>query len=149
MRIDRATARDTIVIAILIGEIEAQYGGDSIRADEQQVRSALFTDRPAATVLLARNEIGAVVGMASYSRLWPATGATAGLYLNELYVRPKARRQGVARALLTRLRDIAAETGCTRLEWTADTDNPAALALYKAFGAEPHRGKLFYRITTS
>jgi GNAT superfamily N-acetyltransferase len=147
MRIDRATARDTTIIAILIGEIEAHYGGDPIAADKQRVRATLFTDRPAATVLLARDGIGAVVGMASYTRLWPATGATTGLRLTQLYVRPRARRQGVARALITRLRDIAAETGCTHLEWTADTGNPAALALYKALGTEPDRGKLAYRVT--
>jgi GNAT superfamily N-acetyltransferase len=148
MRIEQATARDTTVIAMLIGEIEAHYGGDPAPGDEQRVRGALFTNRPAATVLLARDENGAVLGMASYTRLWPATGTSASLYLKELFVRPRARRRGVARALITRLREITAETGCTRLEWTADADNPDALALYEALGAQPHPGKLFYRVTT-
>jgi hypothetical protein len=32
------------------------------------------------------------------------------------------------------------------VEWTADADNPAALAFYAALGAEPRDGKVFYRL---
>lgn len=46
---------------------------------------------------------------------------------------------------MTELLKAAADAGCSRIEWTADTDNPAALAFYEALGAEPRKGKVFYR----
>ncbi|WP_263170707.1 GNAT family N-acetyltransferase [Streptomyces sp. SCSIO ZS0520] len=144
MQIETATPEDIPIVSEFLGEIEAYYGGAAVPGDPTQVRAALFGDRPAATVLLARDG-GEVVGMASYTYLWPAAGADMSLYLKELFVREGARRRGVARAFMAALRDIAAEAGCSRVEWTADTDNPTALEFYAAFGAERRAGKVFYR----
>ncbi|MCZ4096647.1 GNAT family N-acetyltransferase [Streptomyces sp. So13.3] len=144
VNIERATAADAETISELLGEIEAYYGGESVPGDIDQIHAALFSALPMATVLLAR-EGGDVVGLASYSFLWPAAGAEASLYLKELYVRETARRRGVAGVFMAKLREAADEAGCTRIEWTADRDNPPALAFYEAFGAEPRDGKVFYR----
>ncbi|MFF9894989.1 GNAT family N-acetyltransferase [Streptomyces longispororuber] len=148
MEISTATETDAEVISVILGEIEEYYGGDPAPGDLEQIRAALFGEHPVAQLLLARDE-GEVLGFASYSRLWPAAGATASLYLKELYVRAPARRRGVARALMAALRDEAEALGCSRIEWTADSDNPPALALYKALGVQPHGGKVFYRVTTA
>ncbi|MFF3310467.1 GNAT family N-acetyltransferase [Streptomyces sp. NPDC002952] len=144
MEISRATEADTEVISQILGEIEEYYGGAPTPGDPGQIRSNLFSAQPAATVLLARDG-DEVLGLASYSLLWPAAGADTSLYLKELYVRTAARRRGVARALMSALREEAAGLGCSRVEWTADTDNPPALALYEALGVEQHQGKVFYR----
>ncbi|MCM2429312.1 GNAT family N-acetyltransferase [Streptomyces sp. RKAG337] len=144
VNIERATVADAGTISELLGEIEAHYGGDPVPGDIDQIHAALFSAQPLATVLLAR-EGGNVVGLASYSFLWPAAGAEASLYLKELYVRETGRRRGVAGAFMAKLREAADEAGCTRVEWTADRDNPPALAFYEAFGAEPRDGKVFYR----
>ncbi|MCC3766384.1 GNAT family N-acetyltransferase [Streptomyces sp. UNOC14_S4] len=145
VHIERATERDAEAIAILIGEIEAYYGGEKAPADVTQVRTLLFGEQPAATVLLARDG-DIVLGMASYSFLWPAAGADASLFLKELFVRESARRQGIATALMTRVQTAASAAGCTRVEWTADRNNSTALDFYKALGAEPHHDKMLYRI---
>lgn len=146
MEISPATAADVETVSVLLGEIEGYYGGDSTPADEGQIRAALFGGRPHATVLLARDGIE-VLGLASYTFLWPAAGADSSLYLKELFVREKARRRGVARGLMAAVREAAAAAGCSRVEWTADTDNPPALALYSALGVDQHRGKVFYRVS--
>lgn len=145
MRIEQANEQDVDVISVILGEIEAYYGGKRVAGDPVQIRAALFGDRPAATVLLARDG-EQVLGLASYSLLWPAAGADTSLYLKELYVREPARRRGVAGALMEALKSAAAAAGCSRLEWTADTDNPPALDFYAALGAEPRDGKVFYRL---
>ncbi|WP_330331864.1 GNAT family N-acetyltransferase [Streptomyces sp. NBC_00536] len=144
MRIEQATPEDVDAISVVLGEIEAYYGGKPTPGDTDQIRSALFSGRPAATVLLARDGDD-VWGLASYSLLWPAAGAETSLYLKELYVRESARRRGVAGALMEAVKAAAAEAGCSRVEWTADTDNPSALAFYAALGVEPRNGKIFYR----
>lgn len=142
--IRQADTDDIEVISVLIGEIEEYYGGQGDAGDPQQIREMLFGDRPAATVLLAVDERG-VLGMASYSRLWPAARTGQSLYLKELYVREHARRDGVARALMNELTETARRLGCSRLEWTADLDNPPALEFYASLGAKERAGKVFYR----
>ncbi|MFI5985018.1 GNAT family N-acetyltransferase [Streptomyces sp. NPDC051555] len=145
MLIEQATEQDVDVISVILGEIEAYYGGEPAPGNPAQIRAALFGVRPAATVLLARDG-EQVLGLASYSLLWPAAGADTSLYLKELYVRKAARRRGVAGAFMEQLKVEAAATGCSRVEWTADRDNPPALEFYKALGAEPRDGKVFYRL---
>jgi GNAT superfamily N-acetyltransferase len=142
--IERATLADVEVISVMLGEIEAYYGGKDVPGDQEQIRAALFGERPVATLLLARDG-GDVLGLASYSVLWPAAGAESSVFLKELYVRSPYRRRGVARALMERLRVEATAAGCSRVEWTADRDNPPALALYAGLGFEEHAGKAFYR----
>jgi GNAT superfamily N-acetyltransferase len=145
VEISTAVPADTEVISAILGEIEQYYGGEPTPGDIAQIRDALFGERPVATVLLARDGTD-VLGLASYSRVWPAAGADTSLYLKELYVREQARRRGVAQALMTAIQAEAAALGCSRIEWTADTDNPPALAFYAALGVEQHRGKVFYRL---
>ncbi|MGW2985474.1 N-acetyltransferase family protein [Streptomyces goshikiensis] len=148
MRIEQATPDDVDVISVILGEIEGYYGGEATPGDRDQIRAALFGERPAATVLLARDD-EQVLGLASYSLLWPAAGADTSLYLKELFVRSEARRRGVAGALMEALKAAAVKAGCSRVEWTADADNPAAMDFYQAFGAAPREGKIFYRAEVS
>ena len=143
--IDEARPDDAEVISQIIGEIEAYYGGAHVPGDIAQIRAALFSDRPVATVLLARDGAD-VLGLASYTLMWPAAGAETSLFLKELFVREPARRNGIARALLASLHDAAADKGCSRIEWLADRDNPPALAFYAAVGAKADDGKVFFRI---
>lgn len=144
LHVDRATEQDSDIIATILGEVEAYYGGSSQPPSIQQVKGALFGPQPAATVLLARDG-EEVAGLASYSFLWPAASADTSLFLKELYVREPYRRRGIARELMTAVHGEAQAAGCSRVEWQADTDNPPALALYEALGFAPHDGKIFYR----
>jgi ribosomal protein S18 acetylase RimI-like enzyme len=52
---------------------------------------------------------------------------------------------GVATALMRGLYAIAAEHGCSRVEWSTDDSNEQAKAFYAAFGAKPLPSKIFYR----
>jgi GNAT superfamily N-acetyltransferase len=144
LNVDRATVEDVEVISQILGEIESYYGGKEVPGDPGKIKTALFSDRPAATVLLARDR-DQVLGLASFSLLWPAAGADTSLYLKELYVRAQSRRHGVGRALMAAVRDAATAAGCRRVEWTADRDNPPALDFYAAMDFVEHAGKVHYR----
>jgi GNAT superfamily N-acetyltransferase len=54
--------------------------------------------------------------------------------LNDLFVAPGGRRQGVGRSLLRAARDFAAATGAVRLELSTQKTNLAAQALYESEG---------------
>jgi GNAT superfamily N-acetyltransferase len=142
-----ATPDDADAIAALWAELTEFYGGAPHgTADERaaQVRAVLAADPPLARLLLAR-EGPRLAGFASYAYLWPASGLTTSLYLKELYVSAEYRRSGTGKLLMQGLYRIAAERGCSRVEWTTDTNNPDAQAFYEALGAKPLTTKIFYR----
>jgi GNAT superfamily N-acetyltransferase len=148
LRVDHAVPGDEDAIAALCAELDEFYGDapegtPDVRA--AQVSAALFADPPLARALLARDG-SALAGFASYSFLWPAAGLTASLYLKELYVAQAYRRAGVGQMLMQGLYRIAADRGCSRVEWTTDQDNPGARAFYESLGVKPRTSKIFYRI---
>jgi GNAT superfamily N-acetyltransferase len=110
----------TTAVVALLEEMDRFYGAtefDPAEVRAQQVRQALFTDPPAAYALLAWDG-GDLVGIASYSFLWPAAGLTRSLYLKELYVRAERQRSGIGSTLMRALFEVAVMQGCSRVEWT-------------------------------
>jgi GNAT superfamily N-acetyltransferase len=59
-----------------------------------------------------------------------------GLYLEDLFVLPEFRGQGIGKALLQRVAAIAEEKGCLRLQWEVLDWNTPAIEFYRAMGAE-------------
>ncbi|MER7694654.1 cyclophane-containing RiPP N-acetyltransferase HaaN [Streptomyces sp. NPDC097610] len=148
-----ADKRDITAVAELIEEIERFYESTEIQPFKErraQVEEALFGSPPLASALLVEDEAGDIVGLAAYSLLWPSAGSTHSLFLKELYVRDTLRRQGVGARLMGELRAVAAaRSGCSRVEWMTDRDNPGARAFYKSLGFEEFEGKIVYRVLTS
>lgn len=142
-----ATPDDADAIAALWAELTEFYGGAPHGTTDErtaQVRAVLAADPPLARLLLARDGLR-LAGFASYAFLWPASGLTNSLYLKELYVSAAYRRSGAGKLLMRGLYRIAAERGCSRVEWTTDTGNRDAQAFYEALGAKPLTSKIFYR----
>lgn len=146
--VDAAPA-DAGAIAGLLAELAVFYGDTPEGTPDEraeQVRAALFGDPPAARALLAWDG-AALAGLASWSFLWPAAGLTRSLYLKELYVAQAHRRTGAGKLLMEGLYRIAADYGCSRVEWTTDTGNSGAQRFYESLGATPLTTKIFYRLT--
>jgi GNAT superfamily N-acetyltransferase len=147
--IEPAGRDDLAAVVELLYEIDRYYGDDSIETPEHraaQIEHLVLSDHPVAYLLLAKTADGIAIGLAAYSYLWPARGATHSLYLKELYVRAEHRHTGAGRALMTHLAQIATDAGCSRIEWAADEDNPTAQHFYASLGARPQAGKLHYRL---
>ena len=146
--IAHAEEADVPALAALLEEVDRFYGvtefGSPSRR-EKQIRDALFGPRPAAYALLAKDGQD-LVGLASYSFLWPAAALTSSLFLKELYVRHDRQRRGIGRRLMGELFDIAARAGCSRVEWQTEDDNEQAMGFYRSLGASVLRGKVFYRL---
>jgi GNAT superfamily N-acetyltransferase len=135
-------------LAALIEEMDRFYGVAEFEPLDERVRQindALFADPPAAFAVLAW-EGEELVGLASYSFLWPAVGVTRSLYLKELYVAEARRRAGVGRLLMRSVFDIAAKHRCSRVEWATDDFNREAQRFYESLGVERSQGKVSYRV---
>ena len=98
--------------------------------------------RPGHLVLLARSDDGSDVGFVSGVEM-RHPDKDAEMFLYELAVDEDRRRQGVATALLAALRDVALARGCRGMWTGTEADNTAALAAYRAAGAEIDDGSVF------
>lgn len=58
-----------------------------------------------------------------------------GIYLEDLFVLPEYRRQGIGKALISKVAQIAIERDCGRLEWSVLDWNEPAKAFYRSIGA--------------
>jgi len=146
--ITHAQPGDSEEIAKLSEEMDRFYGAIALEPTVlriRQINEALFGDFPSAYSLLAWDQ-GKLVGLASYSFLWPAVGLTRSLYLKELYVSATARRKSVGKLLMQKLYDVAVKNGCSRVEWTTDSDNREAQLFYAELGIAVNESKLFYRV---
>jgi GNAT superfamily N-acetyltransferase len=134
-------------LAVLMEELDRHYGSTEFEPFEQrveQISEALFGAVPAGAALLAWDD-DQLVGLASYSFLWPAAGVTRSLYLKELYVAQARQRQGIGKLLMESLFTVAAKHGCSRVEWTTDQESKGAQRFYAELGVPVDNGKLFYR----
>ena len=88
---------------------------------------------------------GSCLGAADFSVRFSFLGR-AGIYLEDLYVKPECRGNGYGKALLQELARIALERGCGRLEWWCLDWNQPSIDFYLSLGAEPMKDWTVYRI---
>lgn len=69
-----------------------------------------------------------------------------GMYLEDIYVEPEARGQGLGRALLLEFLRIARERDCIRCEWMVLDWNQRARKFYESLGARPLEDWVLYRM---
>jgi len=135
-------------LAVLLEEMDRHYGTSEFESFDRrvaQITDALFGPIPAAFALLAWED-EQLVGLASYSFVWPAVGVTRSLYLKELYVAQAHRRKGIGKRLMDSLFEVASTHGCSRVEWTTDEDSRSAQRFYEELDIPVNAGKLFYRV---
>lgn len=70
-----------------------------------------------------------------------------GLYLEDLFVLPELRNNGVGKKMLKHLANIALENNCGRFEWSVLDWNESAIQFYKKIGAELKSEWITTRIT--
>jgi GNAT superfamily N-acetyltransferase len=130
-----AEDKDIPLIVQLVRELaEYEREPEKAVATEEDIRRDGFSCNPKFRVLIAEWD-GEAAGFALFFYNYSTWLGRAGLYLEDLFVRPSFRGKGIGKALLTRLARIAVEEGCGRFEWQVLNWNIPALEFYKALGA--------------
>ncbi|WP_425831124.1 GNAT family N-acetyltransferase [Streptomyces fractus] len=144
-----ATPADVPVVHAMIRELaDYEKALHEARASEEQLREALFGERPAAYAHIAEDAgTGEPVGFALWFLNFSTWRGVHGIYLEDLYVRPSARGGGHGKALLTELARLCVERGYERLEWSVLDWNTPSIEFYEAMGARPQDGWTVYRLT--
>jgi GNAT superfamily N-acetyltransferase len=146
-QIRSADVKDVPIILQLIRDLATyERAPNEVAATEEQLVDVLFSERPAATVLLAF-EGAFPVGFAVYFFNFSTWLGRPGLYLEDLFVNPEKRGKGYGRALLVELAKIARDRGCGRMEWAVLNWNEPAIKFYRALGAEPMNEWTVFRLT--
>jgi GNAT superfamily N-acetyltransferase len=136
-----ATAADVPLILEFIRSL-ADYEKltHEVVATEATLRVTLFpadpATRPAAECILAFTDEDQPAGFALYFFNYSTFLAKPGLYLEDLFVRPELRGQGIGKALLLQLAKLANQHGCGRMEWSVLDWNQPAIDFYQSLGAE-------------
>ena len=79
---------------------------------------------------LVADDGGALVGFAHVRRVWDTFTAGPSWFLDDLYVEPQRRGEGIARALIERIATDAHAAGGGTLRWITASDNITAQGLY-------------------
>jgi GNAT superfamily N-acetyltransferase len=142
-----AIPEDAADIADMIHALaEFERGADECTVTETQISAALFGNSP-----IVHGHVAEVDGEIAAMALWFANFSTwdgvAGIFLEDLFVRPSFRRRGLARALLAALARECLDNGYTRLSWAVLNWNVDAIALYDRVGAVPQREWTTYRLS--
>jgi GNAT superfamily N-acetyltransferase len=108
---------------------------DECVATEAMIDAALFGATPRAFCDVAERD-GEPVGFALWFLNFSTFAGTAGIYLEDLFVRPAHRGKGIGKALIAHLARRCAENGWSRVQWAVLDWNTPSIDFYKSLGAE-------------
>lgn len=142
-----ASATDVPAILGFICELaDYEQLRHEVSATQETLSATLFGEQRYAEVILAEVD-GQAVGMALFFHNYSTFLAQPGIHLEDLYVQPDYRGQGLGKALITWLAQLAVERDCGRLEWQVLDWNEPARRFYRSLGAKPLDGWLTKRVT--
>ena len=142
----RTAERQAIPLILQFIRELAEYAGllDQVVADESTLETWHFDQEQAGEPFVL--EDGKEVGFALFFHNFSTFLGRAGIYLEDLYVKPEYRKKGYGKALLKKLAVIAAERGCGRLEWWCLDWNKPSIDFYLSLSAEAMSDWTVYRI---
>ncbi len=131
-----ATVQDTALLATLIREL-AEYERllDSVVMTEADLRRDGFGARPKFRAVIAEWD-GQAAGYALFFEVYSTFEGNAGLFLEDLFVRPQFRGKGIGKALLAHLARIACDEGYPRVNWEVLNWNQPAIDFYTSLGGK-------------
>ena len=142
-----ATSADVAAIHALIVELAIyEREPDAVVATVEQIHENLFGRDPVAYCHVAEVD-GQIVGIAIWFLNYSTWLGKAGLYLEDLFVKPEFRSRGLGLQLMTTLAQICVERGYERFQWWVLDWNEPSINFYKSIGAEAMDQWTVYRLS--
>ena len=131
-----ATIDDAALLTAMIRELaEYEHLAHEVSMTEADILRDGFGPQPKFRSVIALWE-GEPVGYAVFFEFYSSFQGRAGLFLDDLFVRPASRQHGIGTALFARVANIAEREGRTLIKLSVLDWNQAAIDLYKALGGE-------------
>jgi GNAT superfamily N-acetyltransferase len=125
----------TVLFELIQGLAEYEKLSDAVTGNAQALKEHLFGEPKYIEAILAEIA-GQAVGFALFFHNYSTFLTKPGIYLEDIFVLPEYRGQGIGKALLTKLAKIAIECNCGRLEWSVLDWNISAQTFYRNMGAD-------------
>ena len=146
LQIRFAVPADVPLILQFVRELaEYEQMLDEVVATEALMHEWLFEKEKAEVLIGEQN--GEPVAFALFFHNFSTFLGRSGIYLEDLYVSPKARGRGIGTAMLRYLAKLTVERGCGRLEWSCLDWNTDSISFYLSLGAKAMDGWTIYRLT--
>jgi GNAT superfamily N-acetyltransferase len=133
-----ATRADLAALLHSIAGYQRHFAGGA-RSDEHNERFFARFLAPSAVGLLLVATDGEASAPAGYATLYwtfSSVAATDVVLLNDLWVAPQRRGEGVGEALVGATVAVARDRGASHVRWFTTLDNRRAQRLYERLGAE-------------
>ena len=117
---------------------------DEVIATESLLSKWIFDQKKAEVIFAMKGDTA--VGFALFFHNFSTFLGRAGIYLEDLFVKPEYRGRGYGKALLKELAKIAVDRGCGRLEWSCLDWNRPSIDFYLSLGAKPMDEWTVYRM---
>lgn len=141
-----ATEKDVAkILEFIKGLADYEHMSDDVIATEELLKEWIFEKKKAEVIFVLEGD--EEVGFALFFHNFSTFLGRAGIYLEDLFVRPEHRGKGYGKALLKELARIAVERGCGRLEWSCLDWNQPSIDFYLSVGAVPMDEWTVYRAT--
>jgi GNAT superfamily N-acetyltransferase len=136
LQIRTATRDDAATILRFIKALaEYERMPDAVETDALTLERQLGSEHPPFECLIAYLD-HQPAGFALFFHNYSTWRGRRGIWLEDLFVLPEARRNGIAKALLQRVAALAVERNCGRLEWSVLDWNAPAIDFYRTLGAQ-------------
>ena len=141
-----ATPDDSATILNFIRKL-AEYEGEpgAVEVTADQLRSQMESEHPPFECILAEFDARAA-GFALFFPNYSTWRGRPGLFLEDIFVLEEHRGSGVGGALMRRMKEIVAERGWGRMEWSVLNWNTSAQSFYRDQGAHPMDEWTIWRI---
>jgi GNAT superfamily N-acetyltransferase len=141
-----ATEEDTpLIFNFIKGLAEYEKLFNEVEATEELLRSTLFGERKFVEILIAEYK-GEPAGFAIFFHNFSTFIGKPGIYVEDLFVKPEFRKNGIGKTLLSYIAKLGVERNCGRVEWVVlDWNNPA-IQFYRSLGSIPKDEWTIYRL---
>ena len=139
IRVRRATPGDAAAVARLLDDFQAEFNEPSPGAEQLEERYADLIRNREMTILLVGDGPDGFAQLRYRPWVYSA-GPNAHSYLEELYVVPTLRSNGLGWALLVAAMEAARDEGATYMELGTSETDTAARGLYESTGFTNREG---------
>ncbi len=134
-----------LVLEFIKGIAAYEKMSDEVVATEELLHEWMF-EKKLVEVIFAEAEQD-TVGFALFFQNFSTFVGRAGLYLEDIFVKPEYRKKGYGKAIFQKLAQIAVERGCQRFEWVCLDWNQPSIDFYRSMGAVPMDQWTIYRLS--
>lgn len=113
-----------------------------VTGSKEMLKFWLF-DKKIATAVIAELD-GKPVGYAIYYPIFGSFSAKANVHLEDLFINPEYRHQGLGKKFFFKLVEIVKNEGYSKFEWSCLDWNTPSIEFYKKIGANQETGRVYY-----